>query len=403
MSKLTFNNLSPEIFRIRANSGPITRDDIVGFGRLLAAEAARKGIAEVRRANNNAISVGDPLITEMQYRELNERFRNEMFLYSARKVCEMTGETAPESMEKFVAQSYRWYGDAQLYKVLQGIITEAISPIIPTIYSEAVDWFADVKEVSFGETEHVFVESNYIPIFQDDAWGALRSKEANYFYDKDYVLNPTPKTATIKAKWYQMVATNMDFGRFMANLAAGLYAKTLALWNAGMTAAAADTTLIPSAFSYASFTNSNWGLLANKVATQNNTVVPNVRAIGGSVALSKVLPSTGTATMDAALATLLGPEYLRSGYLGTFLGVQLNAIQDAMVPNTYNTVLPQNKVWMLASNAHKPMTIAYNRETPLTLEIDPMKSGDMEMGMTMTIALDSVSIFADKIGEITIS
>ena len=286
--------------------------------------------------------------------------------------------------------------------MLQEIFSEIITPILPAVYSEAVDAFADVVEVNFGETYQVTVTSNQIPVFQDTAWGALRSTPANYFYDKDYILNPRPKTALVKAKWYQLVANNMDFGRFMANLEAGLYADTMAMWNKAMVAAATDTTLVPSEFS-TTFSNANWITMANKLAAQNNTVVNNIRAFGSAVALSKVLPDTGTATMDAALATLLGADFNGTGYLGTFLGVSLNPLQDAMVPNTYNTVLDANTIWMLASNAHKPMTIAYNSATPLTLEIDPMKAGDMEMGIQLTIATDQVAIFADKAAVISVA
>ena len=402
MSKLNFNSISADIFKVNANSPSVTREDIIGFGRLLLAEYTRKGVEALRKANNNLEPVGEPILSTMAYKELNEKFRNELFVYAARKACEQTGATAPESFEEFKNQSLRWYGNAALYKVLQEIFTEIITPILPAVYSEAVDAFADVVEVNFGETAQITVTSNDIPVFQDTAWGALRSTPANYFYDKDYVLNPRPKTALVKAKWYQLVANNMDFGRFMANLEAGMYADTMAMWNKSMLAAAADTALVPSAFS-TTFSSANWAIMANKVATQNNTVINNVRAFGSSVALSKILPSSGTATMDAALATLLGQEYVGRGYLGEFLGVTLNPLQDAMVPGTYTTVLPQNKVWMLASNAHKPMTIAYNAATPLTLEIDPMKAGDMEMGIQLTISTDIVGIFADKCAIVTIS
>lgn len=402
MTKFNFNSISADIFRANASKNAVTREDIIGFGRLLLAEHARKGVIATRQANNNTESAGEAILTSMQYKELNEKFRNELFVYAARRACEVTGATAPESFDEFKNQSYRWYGNETLYKVMQEIFSEIINPIIPAVYSEAVDMFADVIEVNFGETAQISVTSNQIPIFQDTAWGALRSTPANYLYDKDYILNPKPRTALIKAKWYQLVANNMDFGRWMANLAAGLYAKTLALWQAGMTAAAANTALVPSAFT-GSFSSANFVTMANKLAAQNNTTINNIIATGGVVPLSKILPTSSTATMDAALATLLGADYIRSGYLGTFMGVKLMPMQDAMTPNTYNTVIDSAGFWMLASNAHKPMTVAYNAATPLTLEIDPMKSGDMEMGIQLTIALDAVSIFADKAAYMTIS
>jgi hypothetical protein len=111
--------------------------------------------------------------------------------------------------------------------------------------------------------------------------------------------------------------------------------------------------------------------------------------------------------MDAALATLLGADYIRAGYLGEFLSVRLMPLTDVVIPGTQNgnvtTMLPADKIWMMAANGRKPLTIAYNRETPITFEIDPTKSGDFELGINMTIALDSIAIFSSRCGLITIA
>ena len=105
MSKLNFNSISADIFRVDANSTAVSREDIIGFGRLLLAEYTRKGVEAVRKANKNAEPVGEPLLTTMAYKELNEKFRNELFVYAARKACEQTGATAPESFDEFKSQS----------------------------------------------------------------------------------------------------------------------------------------------------------------------------------------------------------------------------------------------------------------------------------------------------------
>jgi hypothetical protein len=406
MAKISFNSIPTDVLKVNSGSGSDRkRADLVALGRLLTIESANKGVAAVRAANNNLTAVAEPQLTPMKYKEANEKFRDELFVYAARKACEMTGEEAPSSFDEFKRQSLRWYGNANLYRVLQGIITEIVSPIIPTIYSEAVDYFADVIEVGFGETEEIVVTSNEIPVFQDTAWGAQRSTPANYFYDKTYKLSPKPRTAEIKAKWFQLISNNTDFGRFMANLAAGLYAKTLGLWQAQMAAAINDTTLVPTDLSV-TFNATNWVKVADRLAALNATTIDNIVAYGAALPLSKVLPTNVTgstnADMDAAIATLLGSELVRSGYLGQFYRVRLMPLQNAIVPNTIDTVLADDVIYMLASNARKPMTIAYNRDTPLTLEIDPAKSGDMEMGINMTIAVDAVSVFADHIAVVNI-
>lgn len=413
MSKISLNSIPTSVFKVSAEETADrnqTRASLVGAGRLLAYEHARKGQSAIQAAlgKNNTASMAQ--ISATQYKELNERFQAEHLLYAAKQVCQFTGEACPENFESFKKNAMRFYGDPNFYRVLQGIYQEIITPILPAVYSEAVDVFADVVEVGFGETYALSIGSNDIPIFQDSSWGASRSIPRNRFYSKDYTLNPQPKSCLITAKWMQLVGNGMDFGRFFANIAAGMYAKTMGMWNAAMAAAASDTTLIPSGLTV-TFNQANWVSLANKISAVNNTLVSNLIAFGNMVALSKVLPTQVTGTtnvnMDAAIATLLGADYTRSGYLGEYMAVRLMPLVDAVVPGTQNgavtTVLDSTKIWMMAGNGRKPLTIAYNSATPITIEMDPTRTADFEIGINMTISLDSVATFASKVGLVTVS
>lgn len=408
MAKLSLNNIPMNVFKVNASdssNASATRAKIIGAGRLLTFEYARKGQDALSGMKLNSGTVLD----SMKYKELNEKFQAEHLLYAAKIACDSIGAEAPESYAEFKRQALNFYGNPVFYRVLQGIYQEIIQPIIPAVYSTAVDTFADVVEVGFGETAQVTIGSNDIPVFQDSSWGAQRSIPRNRFYDKDYVLNPQPKACYITAKWVQLVGLGFDFGRFFANVTAGMYAKTVGIWNAAMTAAASDTTLIPTNLTQ-TFSAINWVRLANKIAAHANTSIDNVTAFGGAVALAKVLPYqvTGStnADMDAALAMLLGADVIRSGQLGEYYRVKLQQLTDAVIPGTQNstiaTILPEDRIWMMASNGRKPMTIAYNSATPITFEIQPEKSADFEIGMIMTTALDCVSIFSNKVGIVTI-
>lgn len=409
MSKLTLNSVSPSVFRVNENEiADGSRADIVSKGRMLAYEHAVKGKLAMQSALHLSDSGVSRNMTNQQYTQLNEKFQQEHLLYAAKKVCEQTGEVAPESFEEFKRNAQRYYGDTQFYRVLQGIYQEVITPILPAVYSEAVSVFADVVEVGFGETYSLTVSSNDIPVFQDSAWGAARSKPRNRFYDKVYTLNPKPRTAQIFAKYMQLIGNGMDFGKFFANIAAGMYAKTMGLWNAAMTAAASNTALVPSALSYV-FNSQNWVALANKVAALNNTQISNVMAVGSAQALAKVLPTQATGStnvnMDAAIATLLGADYTRMGYLGEFMAVRLMPLQDVIIPKDINsapaTMLSASQIWMLAGNGYKPMTIATNSGTPITLDIDPTRTSDFEIGMNITMSIDSIATFCSRCGLIT--
>lgn len=412
-TKLSLNSIDQSVFRVSAaqdQDRSQDRADIVAEGRVLFYEHGRRGQAAIISARNLTAETAPEQVSAKQYAELNRQFQSEHLLYAARKACEATGETAPETFEDFKRQGQRFCNNSLFLRVLQGIYQDIVTPILPRVYSEAVDVFADTVEVGFGETAAISVESGDIPVFQDSAWGASWSVPANRFYARDYTLNPQPKTAEIRMKWHQMVGNNVDFGMFFANIVAGMYAKTMAMWNQIMVSAASDTTLVPSGLTY-NFNNVNWVTLANKLSALNNTQIGGLFAIGNMVALSKVLPNTVTGStnvnMDAAIATLLGADYTRSGYLGEFMAVRLMPLVDAIVPgtqfSTVETILDSTKIWMMASRGRKPLTIAYNRDTPITLEIDPVRDKSFELGINMTIALDSVAVFAQKVGLVNIT
>jgi len=183
----------------------------------------------------------------------------------------------------------------------------------------------------------------------------------------------------------------------------------MGMWNETLRKATSDTNLIPAALNY-TFNNQNWVSAANKIAALNAATISNLFAVGSMVALSKVLPTEATGStnvnMDAAIATLLGADYTRSGYLGEFMAVRLMPMVDAVIPGTQNTtvetILSPNDIYMMAGSRLKPLVIAYNRETPIAIEMDPTKAADFEIGINLTIALDSVAVFASKIAHFTI-
>lgn len=405
MAKLNLNSVSNEVFAINGND---QREDIVAKGRVLFYEHALKGKMAILSAKGQNTPV-QRTMNDRGYKQLNEQFQRESLLYAAKLACASTGKKAPESWEEFKRNGGEYYGNARFYAVLQGIWQEVIIPILPAVYSEALSDFAETVEIELGQTYAVSIGSNDIPVFQDSSWGASRSVPRNRFYSRDYTLNPTPKSCWITAKWMQLVGTNMDFGVLFANMVAGMYAKTMGMWNEAMTTATEDTSLIPTNLNF-TFNNQNWVKGANKIAALNNTTISDVFATGGTVALSKVLPNTVTGStnvnMDAAIATLLGADYTKAGYLGEFMAVRLMPMRDVIIPGTQNTtvetMLSENDIWMLAGNGRKPLTIGYTSGTPISIEMDPTRTGDMEIGLNLTISLDSVATFASKIAHFSI-
>lgn len=402
MARLSLNSIPNGLFVMNSTD---QRQAIVAAGRALTCSYAQHGADAVAKVLGSAEEAHKNILTAEQYKAMNERFRNDHLLYAAKMACNQTGRPAPATFEEFAKRGQEFYANKAFLAVLQGIYEEILTPILPRVYSEAVSVFADVVEVGFAETAAITVESGDIPIFQDSAWGASRSVPANRFYSKTYTLNPQPKTAEMRFKWHQLIGNNTDYGKFFANMTAGLYAKTMAMWNAAMTAAVQNTAMVPSGLIY-NFSDLNWVTLANKLSAVNNTGIRNLIAYGGAVALAKVLPTQTTGTtnvnMDAAIATLLGRDYINAGYLGEFMGVRLMPLVDAVIPGTQftsvDTILPTDKIYMLAASGRRPMTIAYNSSTPITIEIQPEMTASFEYIFNETIALDSVAVFSSRIG-----
>lgn len=409
--KLSLNSINPGVFKVSASetNGDNARATIVGAGRMLAYEHARKGTLAVRAALGNKDNEIASVLTPEQYKEANAKFQQSHLLYAARMADAMVGKTGPTDFNEFKRNGNQYYRNEMFLRVLAGIYTEVINPILPRVFSEAVGVFADVYEVGFGETYQISIGSNDIPVFQDDAHGAYRSKPRNQFYQKDVVLNPQPKTCLIAAKWIQLVGNNVDFGKFFANLAAGMYAKTMGMWNSAMTAAVADTSLVPSNLSV-TFSTQNWVKLANRLSAVNNTPISDTIAWGSYPALAQVLPSDVTGStnvnMDAAIATLLGADYARAGYLGEFMAVRLMPLVDVIIPGTQNTtvttMLPDDKIYMVSGSGRRPMAIGMNGSDPLELSINPYESGDMSIGMSLTYNIDVVAVFESHVGVISI-
>lgn len=409
--KLSLNSINPDVFKVSSTEtqGDNARANIVSTGRVLAYEHARKGVNALHAAMGQKDNELASKVTDELYREMNGKFQQAHLLYAARLADANVGRVGPKDFEEFKRNGQKYYRNDGFYRVLMGIYQDILTPILPRVFSEAVSIFADTYEVGFGETQSITIGSNDIPIFQDSAWGASRSVPRNRFYEKDFVLNPQPKTCQINAKWAQLVGNNTDFGQFFANITAGMYAKTLGMWSAAMTAAASNTSLIPSNLSI-NFSTQNWVKLVNRLAAVNSVAFNNIIAFGAYPALSQVLPQDVTGStnvnVDAAIATLLGADYTRTAYLGEYMAVRLMPLQDAIVPGTQNTtvstILPDDKIWLMAGAGRRPMAIGYNQATPITLEVDASKSGDMEIAINLTTALDMIAVFSSKVGLVAI-
>lgn len=407
---IRLNGLTKDVFNASAQEfgGSVERANIVNAARMLMAERAGMDENTLRTAENKTKNFNS-VLGGMEYSEANKKVQSNLMLYCAKQTSKVTGEEPPADFEMFKRNQRNYLSDKTFLRVLAGVVREIVTPILPATISGAMDWLAETVYVPMGQTYELDVQSNDVFLFEDDSWGASRSKPANYLYSKSVTLNPTLRTAKSTIKWYQLVGNNADLGRTFNAISAGMYSKIMGMWTQALVAASTNNTLVPSNLQF-TFSNTNWINAAKRVAMLNNTGVRNVIAFGDLMALSHVLPSNANGAntnLDAALATMLGVDWARYGYLGDFMGVRMFPIDNAVVPGTQNTtiqeVVPNNAVWMAAApgNAYKPVYIAFEEGTPITIELDPSETADNTIDIMVSFSVDVRPVVASKIAYIT--
>ena len=399
MESLKLNNAPASLF---IGSSSDERKDLVAGGRLLLSEAHGRKAAEVRGEKF------ETRLNDAKYQETNEKLTQRTMLFCAKIAAAAKGEDAPADYAEFLKGGRKWASDPNFLRCLQGITSEVIAPLLPYTTSNALGALAFVDKVGIGQTYEVNVLSNDIFLFQDSAWGASRSVPKNYLYSKSIAINPKPRTAAAKIKWYQLVGNEQggaDIGRYYLALAGGSNNKILALWNAAMTAGVSNAAFVPSYLKKTGYSTANWIALAKAVSQANGLPRESIIAYGDWAALSKVLPS-GTA-QDAALTMQLGNEWFSKGFMGTCMGVPLAPIQNAYVAGTVNAASPTemlsaSTIYMLprAGEGFAPVYIIFE-DDPIVLEMTPEQTGDMTIDVNMTISVEAKGCFASKCGVIS--
>ena len=168
-----------------------------------------------------------------------------------------------------------------------------------------------------------------------------------------------------------------------------------------------NTAAIPDNMTFTN-TSANWVTAAKRVAMVNGTRYRNVIALGDASALTKALPSgvvnASTVNLDAALATMLGVEWAKYGYLGEYMGINLMPIDNAIVPGTQNTtvveMVPTDKIWLAPIGGYKPVAIGVEEGTPITIQLSPSETADGSIDIVVSMSIDAVPCIANKLALI---
>lgn len=410
---IRLNSINPSVYDSAApefGRAERERADIVTCGRLLMRERLGRDERALRTLTKQPDDF-HPMLADGEgqnsYSVTNRNLQKNLLLFCAKRVCAFGGELPPDNMEEFRKNQRRFMSDAMFLKTLAGVVTEIVTPMLPTVMSSGLGWLGEMVSVPIGQTKELDIMSNDIFLFEDDSWGASRSKPANTLYSKSVTLNPRLRTARVSVKWYQLVGNDADLGRFFNALAAGMYSKITALWVQTLVKMTGNTAYVPANMTFTN-TSANWVTAGERVSVVNGTRYRNVVAIGRPSALTKALPSgnvnASTVNLDAALSTLLGLDWTRYGFLGEYMGMNLMPIDTAVVPGTQNTsiidIVPADKIWLVAAGGYKPVYIGMEEGTPITLEMTPDQTADMSIDVVVSMSIDAVPVLASKMAVI---
>ena len=100
--KLSLNSINPAVFKVSSAevAGDKARADIVGTGRVLAYEYARKGANAIHNAFGQKDNEVSSVVSAEKYKELNGKFQQAHLLFAARQADAVMGKTGPKDFDE---------------------------------------------------------------------------------------------------------------------------------------------------------------------------------------------------------------------------------------------------------------------------------------------------------------
>lgn len=388
---LKLNSIPSQLFEYTKGD---ERSEIVAVGRMLWAESTGRKVNRVRKDGYTT------LMDATDYRKASENHLHKLIKFAAERAYAAQGRTLENDNQLKDPALFR----NEIFRAtLAGIVTEIMRPVIPYILDATASPLMDLRTVGWNETAEIVIESNDVFVFQDSAYGALRSTPSNTLYKSTVTLNPRPYAAHATAKWNQLLNNGMDIGRFYDAIYGGLYNKMFAMATEAFMTAAANTHYVPSYMVASSYSTANWAAVTQAVALANGVSRDSLMAFGDFMALQAVLP-LGTAS-DAALSTELGEEWFKNGFVGTVARVPLFEVGNTFVPGTVNTtgeeIFPVDAIFIgaRAGSGYAPIQGAIT--DGFTVEFRHPEEGTGDLDIFVEANMDVKPVFASYVGAIT--
>ena len=281
----------------------------------------------------------------------------------------------------------------------EAVIAEVVNAIAPSVTSADYSRFlAEVRQVGWGDTARFIIRSNELFKVNEIAEGVNRGVLQPIF-DNEVTVNPSPIEIATAIDWYAVAAGVFDWGDFGLRAGRSFEAYIFLKVIAAMTSVTGD--MIGAGYIANGYTPANWTNLVQKVSAANGGAP--VYAIGSLGALAKV---NTTGANGLGLQYFVGEDYLSKGYIDKFLGARMIPVDPALVPTTINSTadlaVPDNKIYMAAADAYRPIKIVFEGNS-MTVERIPEETTDKRYGIRIQMRVGVSAIVGSKFGRIDLN
>lgn len=236
-----------------------------------------------------------------------------------------------------------WRSLPQYRDMSFAVIGSMVDAILPLTVEQSFGRFAEVKTAGFGDSFTFDIAPNDMLVVTKASNGK-RHAFAQRQYNGVANVVAENRMITVEEDLYRILAGKRNLAEYAMKITRAMEtAISLDIFNA----INGTYGSLPTQFKEASFAQDTFMTLAQRIQTYNNGAT--VSAFGTKTALSKVIPSNEYFKMQ------LGAEYVNTGYLGRFMGVDLFETPQIAVSNssTYAMALDDTRIYLLSSGAQK--------------------------------------------------
>ena len=285
-------------------------------------------------------------------------------------------------------------GSRDFRENFDAVIAQVINATLPmTMSSRFADTFMELHHVGWGDTARFIVDSNELYQVNELAEGIHRGA-LQHIYNNEISVNPQPVEIAVSIDWYLLASRKFDIGVWAAKIARSFENYVLAK---AIAALLSVTDGLGAGYTTNGVDVKKFGTLAQRVSAANNGAA--VYALGTSVALASLMPNT------VGLQYGLGVEMTKNGFLDRYLGTNVIAIDQAIDPSTLNStanlMVPDDKIFLIAAGAYKPLKVVMEGNE-ITLTDIPEYTSDRTYVFSVKVRLGIKAVLGSKHGVINL-